>query len=427
MAHTDPKDAFSAVQRQREIYLKGVAGRRPQLPVDSGLLEAEAKKALSPEAFAYIAGGAGKGLSMQANQSDFQRWRIWPRMLRDVSRREVRTELFGQTLPAPILLAPIGVLDMAHPEGDLLVARAAANLGVPMIFSNQASAPMEACAAEMGDQSRWFQLYWSKSDELVLSLVRRAEAVGCSAIVVTLDTTLLGWRTLDLEQAYLPFLRGKGIAQYVSDPVFQRLLEEPDEEPAPERTINLSSLETLVQQVSNYPGSFWETLRSGRSVAAVRKFISIYSRPSLQWENLAFLRKHTQLPILLKGILHPDDAKQALAHGVDGLIVSNHGGRQVDGSVSAIEALPLVVQAVDGQVPVLMDSGIRTGADVFKCLALGAQAVCLGRPYVYGLALAGEAGVREVIQNLWADFELTMALAGCSSVQEIGPHCLKAQ
>ncbi len=270
------------------------------------------------------------------------------------------------------------------------------------------------------------QLYWSKSDDLVESLARRAKVSGCEAIVVTLDTTVLGWRTRDLERAYLPFLRGKGIAQYTSDPVFARLIATPGPEPAPEQQPrpNLAALRTLIALTRAYPGHFVETLRSGRGRAAVQRFIEIYSRPSLSWEDLPFLRERTDLPILLKGILHPDDAARAVDAGIDGIVVSNHGGRQVDGSIATIEALPAVADAVAGRIPILLDSGIRGGADAFKALALGATAVLIGRPYVYGLAIAGSAGVREVIENIRADFELTMALAGCSSISEIGPEML---
>jgi lactate 2-monooxygenase len=346
-------------------------------------------------------------------------------MLRDVSERDTRVELFGRTLPAPVLTAPIGVLEMAHAEADVAVARAASSLGVPMIFSNQASAPMESCAAVMGDAPRWFQLYWSRSDALVESFVHRAEACGCEAIVVTLDTTMLGWRTRDLELGYLPFLRGKGIAQYTSDPVFQQQLTEPLPGPAPETgRVTMAALRSFAQMVRAHPGGFLRNARSGAPLAAVRRFIATYSRPSLTWEELAFLRERTRLPILLKGILHPDDARRAVDHGVSGVVVSNHGGRQVDGSVAALDALPGVVDAVAGRIPVLMDSGIRGGADVFRALALGARAVCVGRPYVYALALAGEAGVREYLRNLLADFELTMGLAGCRAIDEISRESL---
>ncbi|HET6231369.1 MAG TPA: lactate 2-monooxygenase [Longimicrobiaceae bacterium] len=412
-------------ERQRAIYLRGVAGKRPAVPVDSARLEEAARKAMSREAFAYIAGGAGSEGTMTANRAAFERWRIVPRVLRDVSVRDTSIRLFGQTLPSPLLLAPIGVLEMAHRDADLAVARAAAATGVPMIFSSQASYPMEACAAEMGAATRWFQLYWSRDDALVASFVRRAEACGCDAIVLTLDTTMLGWRARDLDLGYLPFLRGKGIAQYVSDPVFLASLDHPLEDTGDAKPpVNLAAIRTLAQMLRKHPGGFVGNLRSGRARAAVQRFVATYSRPSLTWADLARLREMTKLPILLKGVLHPDDARMAVDSGMDGIVVSNHGGRQVDGAVGALDALPSVVQAAGGRVPVLFDSGVRGGADVFKALALGAAAVCLGRPYAYGLALAGEAGVREVITNLLADFDLTMGLAGCTSVAQITPEML---
>jgi lactate 2-monooxygenase len=296
-----------------------------------------------------------------------------------------------------------------------------------MIFSSQASVAMEPCAAAMGDAPRWFQLYWSRSDALVESFVRRAEASGCEAIVVTLDTTMLGWRARDLDLAYLPFLQGKGIAQYVTDPVFLDSLSQPAEGPASSAQsgpVTVAALRTLWEMNRAFPGPTLGNLRSGRARAAVARFIATYSRPSLTWDDLPFLRERTKLPILLKGILHPDDARRAVDAGMDGVIVSNHGGRQVDGAIATLDALPGVVAAAAGRIPVLMDSGVRGGADVFKALALGAKAVCIGRPYVYGLAVAGEAGVREVLANLMADFELTMGLAGCRSLVEIAPESL---
>src|SRR4051794_9703550 len=368
---------------------------------------------MAPESFAYVAAGAGNESTLRGNREAFGRWRIVPRMLRDVADRDTSLELFGRRLHSPFLLAPIGVLELAHREADLAVARAARSTDVPMIFSNQASKPMEECAEVLGDSPHWFQLYWSRSDELVESLAARAEACGCEAIVVTLDTTILGWRPRDLEPAFLPFLRGKGIAQYTSDPVFRRLAEEEPARETPQPKPNLSALGTLLQLV-----------RSGAGRAAVQKFIQIYSRPSLTWEALPFLRERTKLPILLKGILHADDARRAVEAGMDGIVVSNHGGRQVDGGIATLDALPGVVDAIDGRVPVLLDSGIRGGGDIFKALALGATAVLLGRPYVHGLAIAGETGVREVIRNFMADFDLTMGLAGCRSVAEIGPDFL---
>lgn len=416
---------FPTTNRQKEIYLKGFSGFRSEVPIDWKMLEEKARKQMSPEAFAYIAGGAGLESTIASNRSAFDQYKIVPRMLRNVSARDTSIELFGHKIPAPILFSPVGVLEMVHPDADLAVGRAAAKERLPFIFSNQASKPMEEVAAAMGDSPRWFQLYWSKSNDLVASLVTRAEQCGCSAIVVTLDTTLLGWRTRDLDLAYLPFLEGKGIAQYTSDPIFQRLMDEPDNGSAAPRTVTLESLTGLFKMVKAYPGNgFIKKLRSGRPVKAVRKFTDIYSNPALTWKDLAFLRQHTKLPILLKGILHPEDASLAISHGVNGIVVSNHGGRQVDGSISTLEALPEIVKVVRKQVPVLLDGGIRGGADMFKALALGATAVCIGRPYVYGLTIGGEDGVREVAQNLMADFDLTMGLSGCKNIGEIKSETL---
>lgn len=416
-------------QRQREIFLAGITGRRPRVPVAPDALERAARERLSPAAFAYLAGGAGVEDTMRANRDAFARWRIIPRMLRGAAERDLSITLFGATLPTPILLAPIGVLELAHRDADLAVARAAAACGVPFIFSNQASVPMERCAAVMGDAPRWFQLYWSTSDALVESFVRRAERCGCSAIVLTLDTTMLGWRPRDLDLAYLPFLRGRGIAQYTSDPVFQRELaatagapEDSGPRPAP----TLHAIAALVEQIVRYPGPFMKKLRSSEPRRAVRRFVETYSRPSLRWDDLERLRAMTRLPIVLKGVLHRDDAQHALDAGVDGIIVSNHGGRQVDGAIAALDALPAVVELVGGRVPVLFDSGIRTGADVFRAIALGATAVCLGRPYAYGLAVAGEVGVREVLRNVLAELDLTMGLAGCRSVADLRRDCVTA-
>jgi lactate 2-monooxygenase len=410
-------------QRQADIYFKGVRGQKPRVPQSAAALEREAERAMSEEGFAYIAGGAGLETTMNANRAAFERVRIVPRMLRGPVTRKLEVELFGRTLPAPLLLAPIGVLEMAHRDGDVAVARAAAAERVPMIFSSQASRPLEECAAAMGDAPRWFQLYMSTSDELVRSFVSRAESAGCEAIVVTLDTTMLGWRLRDLDLGFLPFLAGKGIAQYVTDPVFQQLV---DEAPPPESgPVTPAAIRALWRLARAYPGSTWTNMRSPRPRQAVRTFLDVFARPSLNWRDLAIVRDATRLPILLKGILHPDDARRALDEGIDGIVVSNHGGRQVDGSIGSLDALPGIVEAVGGRAPILLDSGIRGGADVFKALALGATAVLIGRPYCYGLAVAGESGVREVIQNFIADFDLTLGLSGCASLEEIGGELIE--
>jgi lactate 2-monooxygenase len=413
----------SGLNRQKEIYANGFAGIAPLVPIDPSLLEEQAARKMSAQAKGYIIGGAGIESTIRNNRSAFDQYKIVPRMLRNVSERDTSIELFGQKLASPFLLAPIGVLEMVHAEADVAVGRAAASLNIPYIFSNQSSKPMEEVAKAMGNSPRWFQLYWSKSRELVASFVQRAEKCRCSAIAVTLDTTMLGWRTRDLDLAYLPFMEGKGIAQYTSDPVFQKLMDEPV--PAENRTVTWQSLSGLITLVNNYPGSgFFSKLRSGRPIKAVQKFVSIYSNPALTWDDLKFLREHTKLPILLKGILHPDDARKAVDYGMDGMIISNHGGRQVDGSISTFEALPKIAGAINKRIPILLDSGVRGGADVFKALALGASAVCIGRPYVYGLTLAGEDGVKQVLRNFLADFELTMGLAGCKNSSEISREAL---
>ncbi len=399
------KKIVSAPARQAEKYVAGMMGVKPVVPFDYRKLEAQAKAKMTPEAAGYIIGGAGSDDTIRENQDTFSKYRIYPRMLKDVSARDTSVELFGDKIPAPMLTCPIGVLEMVHDEAGKAVGKAMSKLGLPMIISNQASFSMEEITAGMGDSPRWFQLYWSKSNELVKSLVQRAEKAGCSAIAVTLDTTMLGWRVQDLDLMFLPFLRGQGIAQYTSDPVFNNIVKNMD-----------FGDESMLP-----PNVDVETFKS------VQAFTGVYSRPSITWEDLAFLRSVTDLPILLKGILHPKDGALAVKYGVDGIIVSNHGGRQVDGSISAIDALPKVVDAVrkaGSNMPILMDSGIRTGAHIFKALALGAKAVCIGRPHCYGLTLAGQAGVEEVMSNLMADFELTMALAGCKDLSEIGGHCL---
>lgn len=366
--------------------MAGMMQQQPSLPLAFDALEAQARSVLRPEAFDYVAGGAGAEDTMRANRTAFQRWQIVPRMLCDVSQRDLRATLFGQTLPAPVLLAPVGVLGIVHPEAEVAVAKAAAAVGLPMVLSTVASKPMEEVAAAMGPTLPWFQLYWGRNPDFTASLLQRAEAAGFRALVVTLDTKILGWRERDLQHAYLPFLYGDGLTNFFNDPVFRAALPEPPEQ---------------------------------NPTQAILYFSQIFSNPALTWDDLAWLRQRTRLPILLKGLLHPDDARLALDHGADGIIVSNHGGRQVDGAVGALDALPGVAEAVAGRVPVLFDSGIRRGADVFKAVALGAQAVLLGRPYVYGLAVGGEAGVRFILQNLLADLDLTLALSGCTSWAEV--------
>jgi lactate 2-monooxygenase len=377
---------------QYEIYAAGLAGQRPALPVAGAELQESARGLLSPEAYGYVAGGAGAELTMSANLQALARVEIVPRMLRDVSERDLSTQVLGTAMPAPLMLAPVGVQSIVHPEGELAVARAAAAHGLPYILSTAASHTIEDVAAAAPLASRWYQLYWPKDRELAASFVARAGAAGYGAIVLTLDTWMLGWRPRDLQNAYLPFLGGEGVANYFSDPVFRAALERtPEEDRGP-------AISLWAQQFSN---------------------------PAVTWEDLEWLREQTALPIVLKGILHADDARRAREAGVDGVIVSNHGGRQVDGAIGALDALGAVAEAVGGDLAVLFDSGIRTGADIFKALALGAEAVCLGRPYMWGLALGGQEGVEQVLRSLLAELDLTLALSGYTAVSQVDCDALR--
>ncbi len=373
---------------QYEVYL---AEDRSDLPFDVVELEERARAILTPQGYSYVASGAATEETMKANAESFRRWRIVPRMLRDVAKRDLSVELLGSQLPAPVLLSPVGVQSIVHPAGEAASARAAASLGIPFVLSSVASVNIEDVAAAMGDSPRWFQLYWPKDPELTRSFVQRAERSGYSAIVVTVDNALVGWRTRDLALKYLPFLLGP-MANYFSDPVFLAGLAKPPEEDVD---------------------------------AAVFHFAGVFADMSLTWSDLATLPEMTRLPILVKGVTHPDDARAAIDNGADGVVVSNHGGRQVDGAIAALDALPEVIAAVSDRVPVLFDSGIRSGSDAFKALSLGARAVLFGRPYLWGLALAGERGVRHVMRSFLADLDLTFALSGCRTVAECGPDVLR--
>ncbi|OCH81649.1 alpha-hydroxy-acid oxidizing protein [Gordonia sp. UCD-TK1] len=416
--------------RQNEIYTAGVHRRKPRVPTDFAELERRARRAMSARAWAYIGGGAGEGRTMAANRAALDRWAIVPRILRDVSQRNLGVELFGRRIPAPVLFAPVGAGSLAAPDADALIGRAAAELGVPYILSNQASVSMEDVAAAMDDTSagapRWFQLYWSTDDDLVDSLLERAAAIRAEAVVVTLDTTMLGWRPQDLNLGSLPFAQGEGIAQYTSDRRFVDIVAERLRGAADERPeISLGAIATLFSITRNAPGRFLQNLRSPQPRAAVQTFLDIYSRPSLNWDDLAGLRARTALPIVLKGVLHPDDARRAVDAGVDGIIVSNHGGRQVDGAISTIDALDAIAPVVDGRIKVLVDSGIYTGSDVFKALALGADAACIGRPHMYGLALAGADGARDAVADIIAELDLTLGLSGHTDVADLDREALR--
>jgi lactate 2-monooxygenase len=375
----------------KEIYMKGLGGELPTLPLEVGALEAAANEAMEDRAAGYIAAAAGSEQTLKFNREAFERYRIVPRMLRDVSGRNHETEILGTKMPAPVMLAPIGIQTQAHPDGELASAAAANEVGLPWITSTAADKTLEEIAEANGDGERWFQLYWTNDDSITASMVQRAEAAGYKAIVITVDTFIPGWKTRDLQMAWLPFVNQIGVANFFSDPAFRAGLEKtPEEDPG----------------------------------MATGHYIGSYVNPSLTWDRINWLRDHTSLPILIKGIQHPDDAREAIKIGIDGIVVSNHGGRQVDGAVASLDALPAVAAAVDGAIPILFDSGIRTGSDILKALALGADAVLLGRPYIWGLALEGQAGVEKVLRQTLADYDLAMALSGFNSPAELTPEAL---
>src|SRR5258707_2598718 len=344
-----PQAMPTGPERELQLYAQGLVGGKPSVPVPLHLLEAKAKEILEPRAYDYVAGGAGGEDTMRANREAFYRWRIVPRMLRDVSKRDWSVELLGARLPAPVLLGPVGVQEIVHNDADVASARASSSLGLPFVLSTMASRSIEEVAQsaeKVAESPRWFQLYWGKNPELTASMVQRAERAGFTALVVTLDTHSLGWRERDLHHGYLPFMLGQGLANYFSDPVFRGLLAQPPEQ---------------------------------NPMAAIQLWGSLFSNLALTWKDIGLLRQYTRVPIILKRILCANDAARALDAGVDALIVSNHGGRQVDGGIGALDGLPSVLREVQGRVPVLFDSGIRRGADIFKALALGARAVLLGR------------------------------------------------
>jgi lactate 2-monooxygenase len=377
---------------QLEIYLQGLTGVQPALPMSFSELESRAQQAMSPSIWSYVAGGAGDELTQRGNATAFGNWGLIPRMLVGATERDLSVELWGKRWPAAVFMAPIGVIGLCTPDrhGDLAAAQAAARTGVPMCVSTLTMDPLEDVAAEFGDTPGLFQLYTPTDRKLAESLVHRAESAGYAGIVVTLDTWIPGWRPRDLSTANFPQLRGLCLANYISDPVFRaKVAADIDADPR----------------------------------AAVMHWVSIFGN-SLTWNDLPWLRSLTSLPLILKGICHPDDARRAVDAGVDGIYCSNHGGRQANGGLPAIDCLPDVVAAA-GDVPVLFDSGVRSGADVVKALALGAAAVGIGRPYAYGAALGGADGIVHVLRSILAEADLTMAIDGYPSISDLTPQALR--
>ncbi|EST37163.1 L-lactate 2-monooxygenase [Streptomycetaceae bacterium MP113-05] len=379
---------------QNEIYLHGLEGRLPPFTTDLTALEGSARERLEDGPFWYVAGAAGSGATARANREAFDRRRLVPRMLTGSDERALSTTVLGQRLPAPVLLAPVGVQSIIHPDGELATARAASGLGLPLVLSTASSHTVEQVAEASGDGPRWFQLYWPNDDEVCVSILDRARACGFSTLVVTLDTWTLAWRPNDLDRSYLPFIRGVGTAIPFSDPAFRAGLARPPEEDV---------------------------------LAAVLRWVPMFTGTDRTWDRLPFLREHWDGPIVLKGVQHPDDARRAADTGMDGVVVSNHGGRQVDGAVASLDVLPAVAEAVGDRLEVLFDSGVRTGSDVLKALALGARAVLIGRSYAYGLAHGGEEGVRHVLRCLLADLDLTLGLSGHRSPAELRPDALHSR
>ncbi|MFD0362045.1 lactate 2-monooxygenase [Nocardia sp. GCM10030253] len=378
------------VDFQNEIYLGGLGGSVPELPMTAAGLEQRAQQMLDPAAFAYVAGSASSERTAAANRSAFDRHRIVPRMLRGTSgpgARDLSVEVLGTRLAAPVLTAPVGVLELLHEDGEVIVGDVTKELGVGTVLSTAASSTIEEVGAAAGDW--WYQLYWPSDDELARSFVARAERAGAKAIVVTVDTPSLGWRPRDLALAHLPFLHGKGIANYLSDPVFRAKLPMPPEDGE-------------------------DAMR-----VAILTWVGLFGNHTLRPADLGRLREWTDLPIAVKGILHPDDARQVVDAGADAVVVSNHGGRQVDGAIAALDALPAVVATIGDRADVLFDSGVRTGSDMLIALALGAKAVLYGRPWAYGLGIAGRAGVRHALRLLLADFDSALGLSGCASPAEL--------
>lgn len=371
---------------QDEIYGNGVRGVLPKLPVDFKHLEERAALALPESVWSYVKGGCGDEHTQDANVEAFHHWGLTPRMMVDCAQRDLSVELFGIKLPSPLLMAPIGVIGLCSQDGhgDIATAKAAEKSGVPMIASTLTNDPMEVVAKNLGDGVGFFQLYTPKSKALAESFVQRAEKAGYKALVVTLDTWVPGFRPRDLNTANFPQLRGYALANYLSDPHFLgALLKKPEED---------------------FP-------------AAIFEWVKLFGR-NLTWEDLPWLRSLTKLPLILKGICHPEDARRAIDGGADGIYVSNHGGRQANGGRAAIDMLPAVVE-VAGKTPVIFDSGVRSGTDVVKALALGATAVGIGRPYAYGLALDGVNGIVHVLRSILAEADLLMAINGYPTIKAL--------
>ena len=397
---------------QRDIY--GSLGIAPKFPTDPAALEQLAKKKMTPEAWGYIDGSAALGITYKSNRDAFVRYPLIPRMLRDVTLRSTRVSLFGKEYDSPILAAPIGVQGIAHPDKELATARACLAQEVPMILSTAATVSIEEAAVANGSGERWYQLYWPKTDAITVSLLNRAQKAGYTTLVVTLDTFVLGWRSRDLDRSYLPFLWGEGTQIGFSDPVFNESFNRLPPS-------GIADLGTLFGKMSN-PIHALKLLYYARTIKKSQAWLAeMNSATFMDWSKLELIKKNWNGPILLKGIQSVEDARSAIDYGMDGIIVSNHGGRQVSGAIASLDALALIgadEKVKNSNLTILFDSGIRTGSDIIKAMALGADAILLGRPYIFGLTVDGQRGVETVFKALKSDLEVTMGSLGLKTLQK---------
>ncbi|RPD56619.1 FMN-dependent alpha-hydroxy acid dehydrogenase [Lentinus tigrinus ALCF2SS1-7] len=421
----ETEKSYGSAPGKWSAYMRDLFRTRQPPPlgsVDPDKIEAAAREKLkdSPGSFNFVFGYAGTGETYRANRRAFTKWQIVPRMLRDATHRNLETTIFGVTHPSPLIIAPIGCQALVHADGELATARAANALGIPMILSGAASQSLESVAQANANGTRWFQLYWPLNNDITLSMLGRAKSQGYKALVVTVDTMAIGWRPHDIDSSFLPFIHSVGIQVALSDPAFMKTLglEPHTEKDFPAFPYNPKEYDRLVKEGDEKTKQLMHLAMAWGKEAVNGVFRT--------WEDVRFLRQHWEGPLIVKGIMTAEDAETAIDEGVDGIIVSNHGGRQIDGSISALFALERIMQSskvkeaqASGKFTILFDSGVRSGSDMFRAIALGAQGVLLGRSYIYGLALAGQAGVESVIKTILADFELTLGLAGHKTIADI--------
>lgn len=394
-------DAANFGNYQGEIYQRGLEGQRPTMSVDSRDWEKQAKERLAADSYGYLAGSAGEFQTAENNRAAFRKWNIMPRMLQGNTYRDLSVELFGKKYPGPLLMAPIGVNKIFHPHGEEGVVHACAETGVPYIMSTASSTSIEDVAAA-SDGPKWFQLYWpmEKDNDITASMLHRAQDSGFEVLVVTLDLWALSWRPMDLNNAYVPFWQGIGDQIGFTDPVFKKKYQDANDGKWLEDDLKAVSIA-------------WENV--------------VFSGAAHKWEDLKFLKEHWKGPIVLKGIQTVEDAQEAVKFGMDGIIVDNHGGRQYDGAIGSLDVLPEIVDAVGQKLTVLFGSGIRTGADAMKALALGAKACLLGRPVIYGLSVDGEEGAKHVLKSVLADLDMNVGLTGYTNLSDLQRGILRRE